>query len=82
MLTPDAMSGESNPSELFGEDVGIKAYKWMIETTTTLADEPVVDIARRAVRVAMVTAGQFDIDIEMATNAVVTVLNSDVEAVW
>lgn len=78
MLTPDALSGDLNPSEEFGRDQGLKAYKFIIDKTASLADEPVTYIASRAIKVAMAIQNAYDIDPEMATNAVIGALDKEV----
>lgn len=82
MLTPDALSGDLNPSEAFGMDQGLKAYKFILDKSPALADEPIPYIAARAVKIAMAVQNEYGIDPDMATNAVITGLDSEVEAIW
>ncbi len=77
MLTPDALSGDLNPSEAFGRDQGLKAYKFMIDQTASLADEPVPYIASRAIKVAMAIQNAYDIDPEMGANAIINALDQE-----
>lgn len=78
MLSPDALSGDLSPSEAFGLSQGMQAYYVMLEKCPSLQDEAPIDyLARRATWVAMVNEANFDIDVDMASNAIVNAFESE-----
>jgi hypothetical protein len=74
----DAYCDESTPSEIFGANQGRQGYDLLLEMYPHLADKPVPYIAEHAVRSAMITEGNLDIDIDMATNAVIQTLEDEI----
>ncbi len=77
MLSPDAWSGETGASEEFGENKGLACYHSITNTCPGLADETVDHIARRATRIAMIVESRFDVDVDMASLAIINALESE-----
>lgn len=78
MLSVDAFSGDLNRSETFGLEQGMACYRAMIERCPSLQDDVTIDyLARRATRIAMIVEGAFDVDVDMASGAIVNAFESE-----
>lgn len=67
----------SDPSGDFGRDEGVTGYALL---ALDKPDGSVAELAERAVRIQMIALGRFDVDPRRATEAVVEVLESGLEA--
>lgn len=75
--TSDCLGSEKGSSAEFGRDEGVVGYAMLAGDHQD--DMTVEQIAERSVRIQMIVNNRFDIDPEVATRAVVSELETDIQ---